>query len=186
MSVVTFFMVTGKKIVMNFYNILLLIIMFHTFVYIFFFYFLFLMILYLELPLIDFSVKFSIRGFLFVIFFLSLPKIRADLQKIIVSFIYLFFVGSKLFDLETPVFVSSSSSEVGVDSNIEQVIAVIINVYQKNVLIILVYKPHLTLIMYYYFFFVQSSNYIHFLYTLFHSFIFQKILKYHIKPYFVR
>ena len=90
MSVVTFFMVTGKKIVMNFYNILLLIIMFHTFVYIFFFYFLFLMILYLELPLIDFSVKFSIRGFLFVIFFLSLPKIRADLQKIIVSFIYYF------------------------------------------------------------------------------------------------
>ena len=54
-----------------------------------------------------------------------LTKLRSDMLSSFVSFIECFIVGSKLVDLETPVLISLSSEIYG-DSNVEQVIAVIV------------------------------------------------------------
>ena len=87
------------------------------------------MVLYIEQPIISSSVDFSIRDIFSPIMCLLLNKLRDTLHESLASLIKCFIVDSKHVDLETPVLISSSSDMYG-DSNIEQVIAVIINFNQ--------------------------------------------------------
>ena len=97
-------------------------------------------------------------------------KFRASLRKIIVSFVKFLIVGSNHVDLETPLFISASLELEG-DSNIEQVIIVIINFYQPHFSILTCLKPCLTLILTYYFRCGWSSNYIDCWYYFFFRYI---------------
>ena len=78
-------------------------------------------IVYIEQYFIAFKVNFAIRDTFVFLVFPHLTNYVLPNRQLFFSFVHFFIVGSKLVDLETPVFISLSS-EVDGESNIEQVI----------------------------------------------------------------